>query len=195
MNDKSQVESILNDIKRIVDNVIIKLSYEAELYETVDTKRDADRYISASLERDNFNSYRTYPIDVLAKAGISNLNDLYTYNKDRHSIPREKRPAVLKAMRELVISEYVEMNDYYRELIGMPSIDTPESEWIYLTKEEMEYYEIDEVRPIHDYPQEIQYKLERAILPRLIEQYPEKTYLKHMGSKYYFKIFSFSSSY
>ena len=183
MNDKSQVESILNDIRSIVDNVIIKLSYQAELYETVDIKRESDRYIAAYLEKDSFDSYRAYPMDVLAKAGIHNLNDLTEYSSDRHSIPREKRPAVLKAMRETVIKEYVEMNDYYRELIGLPSINTPESEWIYLTEEERLYYDIDEDRPIHDYPKEIQHKLERYLIPQLIEQYPEKTYLKHMGSK------------
>ena len=31
-------------------------------------------------------------------------------------------------MRETVIKEYVEMNDYYRELIGLPPVNTPESE-------------------------------------------------------------------
>lgn len=183
MNDKSQVESILNDIKAMVDNVIIKLSYQAEQYETVDIKREADRYIAAYLERDTFNSYRQYPIDVIAKAGISNLNDLFEYNKDRHKIPRDKRQAVLKAMRQTVVNEYVEMNDYYRELIGMPPSNAPESEWIYLTEAEMAYYEIDEVRPIHDYPKEIQLKLERDLIPQLIKLYPDRTYLQHMGSK------------
>lgn len=183
MNDKSQVESILNDVRAMVDNIIIKLSYQAELYETADIKREADRYIAASLERDTFNSYRRYPFDVLAKAGISNLNELYEYNDDKNKIPRDKRPVVLKAMRQTVIDEYVERNDYYRELIGMPSINAPESEWFYLTEEEMLYYEIDEVRPIHDYPKEIQYKLERYVIPKLIALHPDKTYLQHMGSK------------
>ena len=183
MNDKSQVESILNDIRSMVNNVIIKLSYQADMYETTDIKREADRYIAAYLEKDTFDSYRAYPMDVIAKAGISNLNDLTAYSSDRNKIPREKRKDVLKAMRETVIREYVEMNDYYRELIGMPSINTPEEEWIYLTEEEMKYYEIDEVRPIHEYPKEIQHKLERDLIPNLIKLYPERTYLQHMGSK------------
>ena len=183
MNDKSQVESILNDIRAMVNNVIIKLSNYAEQYETADIKREADRYIAAYLERDTFNSYRGYPFDVLAKAGISNLNDLYEYSTNRHSIPRNKRNDVLKAMRQTVIDEYEERNDYYRNLIGKPPIDTPDEEFIYLTEEEMKYYEIDEVRPIHDYPKEIQIKLERELIPQLIELYPERTYLQHMGSK------------
>ncbi len=183
MNDKSQVEYMLNDLRAIINNVIVKITYKAEQYETAEIKREADRYIAAYLERDTFNSYRSYPMDVLAKAGISNLNDLTAYSSNRHTIPHEKRKAVLKAMRQTVIDEYVEQNDYYRELIGLPPVNTPEEEWIYLTEAEMKHYEIDEVRPIHDYPHEIQLKLERGLIPQLIKLYPEKTYLQHMGSK------------
>ena len=183
MNDKSQVEYILNDIRRMVDNVIIKLSYIADSYETVDSKREADRYVAAYMERDNFNSHKQYPIDVLVNAGITDINLLVKYSEDRNLIPRDKRKEVLKYMRKLIVAEYVEMNDYYRELIGMPSVKTPEEEYIYLTEDEMKYYNIDEVRPIHDYPKEIQMKLERIIIPKLIKQYPERTYLQHMGSK------------
>ena len=183
MNDKSQVEYILNDIRTIVDNVIIKLTNKADEYETVDSKREADMYVTACMERDTFNSYRQYPIDVLVNAGITDASLLMEYTEDRTKIPRNKRKDVLRCMRKQVIDEYTEQNDYYRELIGKPSINTPESEYIYLTEEEMEYYNIDEVRPIHDYPMEIQLKLERMTIPRLIEQYPERTYLSHMGSK------------
>ena len=183
MNDKSQVEYMLNDLRAMVNNVIVKLSHKAEQYETADIKREADRFIAASLEKDTFNSYRAYPMDVLAKAGISNLNELIEYSSNRQTIPAKKRKAVLKAMRQTVIDEYVEQNDYYRELIGMPPLNAPEEEWIYLTEAEMKHYEIDEVRPIHDYPREIQIKLERGLIPQLIKLYPERTYLQHMGSK------------
>lgn len=182
-NNKSQVEYMFEDLRKMVTNVIIKSTYLADKYETADTSRDADRYIAASLERDTFNSYRNYPMDVLVNAGITNINDIMEYSNDRHKIPRNKRADVVKCMREAIINEYEERNDYYRELIGKPSIDTPESEYIYLTEEEMEYYKIDEVRPIHDYPLEILIKLERIIIPNLIKQYPERTYLTHMGSK------------
>ena len=183
MSDNSQVESILNDIRKMVNNVIIKSSYLADEYETASSRREADRYISAYIERDTFNSYREYPSYVLVNAGITNLDELKSYTENRHNIPNNKRKDVLKAMRKTVIDEYEEMNDYYRELIGKPSINTPEEEYIYLTQEEMEYYEIDEYRPIHDYPLEILIKLERIIIPELIEKYPERTYLQHMGSK------------
>lgn len=181
--DSSQVELILNDIRAITENVIVKMTHEAELYETAESKREGDRYVAAMMERDIFSSYKSYPIDVLVNAGITQANELMEYNNDKYKIPHNKRKDVLKCMRQSVIDEYVELNDYYRVLIGKPPIDTPEEEFIYLTEAQMDYYNIDEVRPIHDYPQEIQIKLERVIIPELIEKYPDREYLKHLGSK------------
>ena len=108
MNDKSQVEYMLDDIQTIINNLVIKLSHKAEEYETVDTKRDADRYIAAYLERDTFNSYREYPIDVLVNAGITHASEFMIYAADKNKIPRNKRKDVLKSMRETVVNEYVE---------------------------------------------------------------------------------------
>ena len=178
-----QTDYLLRDIKTITENVIVKMSYEANLYETVDSKREGDRYVAAMLERDIFSSYHIYPEDVLIKAGLTDPEFISSCIKDKYKIPHKKRETVLKYMRKSIIDEYEELNDYYRNLIGKPPLDTPESEFIYLTPAQMEYYNIDEVRPIHDYPMEIIIKLERAIIPNLIKKYPEKTYLKHMGSK------------
>lgn len=181
--DKTQVEYILNDIRAVTENIIIKMSNEASKYETVESKRAGDVYVAAKMERDIFSSYRNYPVDVLVRAGITDVSLIMEYSEDKWKIPHKKRPQVLKCMREVIIEEYEELNDYYRELIGKPPIDTPEEEFIYLTEEQMEYYKIDEVRPIHDYPQEIQIKLERVIIPELIQLHPDKKYLQHLGSK------------
>ena len=177
------IEYIMSDIRNITENVIIKYSNEAEKYETLSSQREADRYITAMLERDIFTSHKRYDRDAIAKAGITNLNDLENCYNDKWQIPHNKRELVLKYQREITINEYVEQNDYYRVLIGKPPMDTPEEEFIYLTEAQMEYYKIDEVRPIHDYPQEIQIKLERVVIPELITLYPDREYLKHMGSK------------
>jgi hypothetical protein len=177
------IEYIMNDIRKITENVIIKYSNEAASYETISSQREADKYVAAVTERDLFGSYYNYDMSVLAKAGITNLNDLNKYYNDKWSIPYKKRDLVLKYQREVVINEYEERNDYYRLLIGKPPINTPESEFIYLTEEQLSYYKIDEVRPLHEYPQEIQIKLERTVIPELILLHPDKEYLKHMGSK------------
>lgn len=179
----NQIEFILNDIKSITENVIVKFAVEANANETVDTKRDGDRFVAAMTERDVFASYRRYDRDILIKAGITDPEVLDECYYDKYKIPYNKREEVLRLQRQTVIDQYDERNDYYRTLIGKPPMNTPEEEFIYLTQEQMEYYKIDEVRPIHDYPLEIIIKLERVVIPDLIKMYPDREYLKHMGSK------------
>lgn len=179
----NQIEFILNDIKSITENVIVKFAVEANANETVDTKRDGDRFVAAMTERDVFASYRRYDRDILIKAGITDPEVLDECYYDKYKIPYNKREEVLRLQRQMVIDQYDERNDYYRTLIGKPPMNTPEEEFIYLTQEQMDYYKIDEVRPIHDYPLEIIIKLERVVIPDLIKMYPDREYLKHMGSK------------
>lgn len=179
----SQIEYILNDIRAITENVVIKMSSEANKYETVESKREGDRFVSAYTERDIFESHANYDRDELMSAGITDLEFIEECYYDKYKIPSKKRPLVLKARRENIIKQYEETNDYYRTLIGKPPMKTPEKDYIYLTEAQMEYYKIDEVRPIHDYPLEILIKLEREVIPDLIKKYPDREYLKRLGSK------------
>lgn len=177
----SQIEYILNDIRTITENVVIKMSHEAQLHETIDSKREGDKYVSAVLERDIFESHAFYERDILRKAGINDLDMIEECYFDKYKIPRIKRSLVLQYKREMIIEEFYETNDYYRQLIGLPPLEDTDN--IYLTQEQMDYYKIDEVRPIHEYPYEIQIKLERVVIPDLIEKHPDKKYLQHLGSK------------
>lgn len=179
----SQIEYILNDIRTITENVVVKFKYEADKYETVDSKREGDRFVSAYTEKDIFESHAQYDRDELMSAGINDLEFIEECYYDKYKIPSNKRQLVLKARRSNIIDMFEETNDYYRELIGKPPMGTPESEFVYLTKEQMDYYKIDEVRPIHDYPLEILIKLERYVIPELIKAHPDKAYLKRLGSK------------
>ena len=185
--DKNQFEltntTIFDNIKLLIDNIIIKMSNEANRYDDdIDTYRLAERYVAAKREVDNFSSHETYEADIVMKAGITDVDFAMECERDKYKIPYSKRNLVLKYKREQIINEYVEENNYYRELIGLPPIETPEDDFIYLTKSQMKYYGIDEVRPLHDYPKEIIAKLENTLLPKLINRYPDKTYLKRMGS-------------
>lgn len=179
----SQIEYILNDIRNITENVVVKIKAEADKYETVDSRREGDRYVSAVNEVDIFESHSHYDRDELMAAGINDVEFIEECYYDKYKIPSIKRPLVLQARRENIKKEFEETNDYYRELIGKPPMDTKEEDYIYLTKEQMDYYKIDEVRPIHEYPLEILIKLERYVIPSLIEQYPDRGYLKRLGSK------------
>ena len=178
-----EIDYILRDIKAITRNVVVKLTNVANSFETVDSKREGDKYVIAKTGRDSFASYRSFPKDILVKAGITDPEVIKACEDNKYNIPYKKRDLVVKFMRQSVIDEYDELNDYYREIIGKPPLNEPEENYVYLTEEQMKYYHIDEVRPIHDYPMEIQIKLERFVIPELIQLHPEKSYLRFLGSK------------
>lgn len=178
-----EIDYILRDIKAITRNVVVKLTNVANSFETVDSKREGDKYVIAKTERDSFASYRSFPKDILVKAGITDPEVIKACEDNKYNIPHKKRDLVVKYMRQTVIDEYVELNDYYREIIGLPPLEESEENYIYLTEDQMKYYNIDEVRPIHEYPMEIQIKLERFVIPELIQLHPEKSYLRFLGSK------------
>ena len=139
----NQIEYIMNDIRAITENIIIKMNDEADKYETIEISREADKYIAAMNGKDIFTSYKQYDRMAINRAGVTNPLLIEEYHEDKYKIPYSKREEVLKEQRQIVIEEYVEMNDYYRNLIGLPPVDTPEEEFIYLTQEEMDYYHID----------------------------------------------------
>ena len=63
-----EIDYILRDIKAITRNVVVKLTNVANSFETVDSKREGDKYVIAKTERDSFASYRSFPKDILVKA-------------------------------------------------------------------------------------------------------------------------------
>lgn len=175
--------TIFDNIKILLDNIIIKMTNEANQYDNdINLFRISERYVAAKREVDSFSSHFMYESEILIKAGITDPQVIETCESDKYKIPYNKRDLVLKYKREKIINEYVEQNNYYRELIGYPPVEESEDNYIYLNKSQMKYYGITEVRPIHEYPKEVISKLEKTLLPQLIEKYPEKTYLKHMGS-------------
>lgn len=62
---------VFDNIKRILENSIIKISADASKYETIDILRSAERYLNAKQELDRFESYPLYEPSVIAKAGIT----------------------------------------------------------------------------------------------------------------------------
>ena len=123
--------AILDNIKLILENSIVKLSVDASKYETLDIIRESDKYLNAKQELDMFESHPFYEPSIIKKAGITDKEKVFLYHENKYLIPRNKRDLVLKYKRELVIKEYVEQNDYYRELLGLPSIEDDASEFIY----------------------------------------------------------------
>ena len=116
------LDSLKNILKESVPDIVVKYSVQAKEFETVDTKRDGDQYVCAKMKIDTFNNYLKFPREVLQNAGFTD-DEIKRFMNHPDDIPYNRRDSVLLAMRKYIVDNYVEQNNYYRMLYGLPDID------------------------------------------------------------------------
>lgn len=175
------LQNLYEDFVKIIEYVEIKYNNKAAKYETTEIMNKALQYISAVREEDDFYSYLEYQEWMLNLVGIHDKNKVAEYINDRRLIPVEYHSALLKLMRKTVIELYVEKNDYYRILIGLPEMEDTDS--IYVDSDTADKYSINKVKPIHELSN-IELSLLKNIgyIDTLKVNYPKKKYLNYLGS-------------
>ena len=174
------IDYIYRDLKEILETVVIKYDKKAKDAETVETRRDSDKYVNAVLELDTFKSHSRFSKDAIRNCGVFNEDLVEQYHADKYQIPKSMRARVVEEERFLIVENYEEKNNYYRELIGLPNTD--DFDHIYLPLDICEKYKLDASLAIHEYRDDEIYKIERTIIPSLIAQYPDKRYLRYLGN-------------
>lgn len=171
------MNSLQSFFKQTIPYIVVKYSKTAREYETLDTKRKADVYVSAMMGTDSFSTY-SYTEDILREAGFTE-DEISKYKIDKYNIPNDRRDIVIRIARKKTIDSYVEENNYYRMLNGLPN--TNDMEEIWLTPRQYDYYKIPLV-PVHEIPATSMAFLERdGVLDSLITQYPKSKYLRYVG--------------
>lgn len=174
-------------------------SYEpnCDLYET-------ELFIAANRGLLNFDIVKSFPIPVLLNCGFSQ-DDAEAYHGNKSAIPVDMRPMVVREYQTALSSKhpltgryaynvpyknengewrdnyvqlYVEKNDYYRMLMGLPNID--DTEFIYNTKRITWPMDI----PIHEMELSDRLEMEEAgYLDELAQLYPDKKYIRYLGKR------------
>lgn len=178
-NKKSiMMDKVLAELKNIISTLVVKLDFVANQYETVDMRSKANEYIAAIKLQDDYNTYVRFNEYSIFKA---DLGEECVVNKSL--IPREKRGEVASYQREFITKSYVERNNYYRSLNGLPDIE--DEEFIYLSDIGVEELEgVDITKPIHEMSvQEISIITMSGFLDKLISKYPDKKYLNHIDNE------------
>ena len=146
------IQNLFVDIKKIIDSMIIKDLKEANKYENDDIKAEAKMWIDAQIQIDNYMSYKSYWEvymfqKILPSIGISSIK---YWKENPLNVPMEYRDTLLEEGRKLFLESYVEKNDYYRMLCGLPPIDTKVEDFIFLNKKTYQDLNIDQIAPIHE---------------------------------------------
>ena len=177
-NKLNTIYYVYDDIRKLVNSCVIKFENIANAGESTSSARNFDHYLIASREIDTFDSYRGFPKEVIRKAGVLDISKLNEYTLNKHSIPKELRNKVLIENRKYIIENYVELNDYYRTLIGLPDIG--DNDFVYVDQELCEKYDIDPKKPIHEFTKE-EISTISYYLDDIKAKYPNKRYLNFLG--------------
>lgn len=169
----------------ILNSITIKYSVQADAYDTLAIKSKADRYLSALLSKDVFMMYDDYTVEDYQNAGLTDSDLIMEYVNNRFVVPKEVQSKVLKVRREREITGYVEENNYYRMLNGYPDVE--DTEYLYVDESICQVYGIPTDMPIHEIGDKIgNYYINSlegiGYVDKLISQYPDKKYLRHLGS-------------
>jgi hypothetical protein len=182
MADSSIELSFVTELAQILqtysNDIVIKREDLAKKYETIDTLREFDYYLAAKTGTDTFAGYGNFPQSVMQQAGLTQDEiDLAVINK--LNIPLAKRNAVVLIQRQYILANFVEMNDYYRMLIGLPSINDNLQIFISDT-----IIGVNNSNPIHLMnDDEISILSSLGYIAKFIVDNPKRPYLKYLGAK------------
>lgn len=171
-----QMDIFIRELKVLLGSMIVKRNKIADKYETLEIEKSAEMYLMVKDGMDDFSSYVNFDYDVYRAAGISGA-ELSDYQKDKNSIPYGIRSALIKLEREYILSRYVEKNNYYRMLAGLPDLE--DTELIYVPTND---FDVSTKIPIHQLDATNMSRLMASgLLPKIISAYPTKKYLNYLG--------------
>jgi len=175
---------LYKDFLTILDQAVVKFAYEGDKRDDVNMRRDADGYMIAVNKEDVFETYIRYDTEVLMEAlGITDEDQVKPYQLNRELIPYGLRNVVLVKQRNYIINNYVEKNNYYRMLNGLPDYESTPLDYIYVDHDICEVYSIPEDVPIHEIDSSFISLLSNiGYLQKVIDANPDKKYLKYLGT-------------
>lgn len=177
------LQDLFSDIKKILEFMEIKDNKEALNNETDESKDLSEMWLMAKMESDTYLTYRKYWTISMFQEVLPNvkLKNISYWMDNPYNVPLDFRDNLLKRGRDEFLKSYEEKNDYYRMLNGLPPLNTPSSEFIYLS-EPMRNQLHASSEPIHLLSPLIQNNfMGTDEYKKIIEENPDKKYLKYLG--------------
>ena len=118
--DNPFIDSLLYCVKILSYGSILKDDRAANEHEQLDSLQQAELYIYAM---ENGADFQMYDYDEAMIASVitpAYIMYLPTFVKNKNAIPEKFRDQLVKLARKKVIDNYVEKNNYYRMIAGLP---------------------------------------------------------------------------
>lgn len=205
-SEYSMLDEMEHNIKLMLNDVVLKDVEEALKYETEESLANADVFMAIKNGNANFVDFK-YTRDMFLtmnrmivedpSLGLTQLSnvEINEYIADSSGVPKEYRSLLVKIASELYLDNYVERNDYYRQLNGQKRYGAADfyvdpsyigSDYIdnFVDTIYTDPYEYLNNTPITDFTA---YQLSvldtSGSLDKIIEDNPGLTYLRFLGTK------------
>lgn len=195
--DNPFIDELIYFTKTIAVNAVIKDCDKADENETVESLKAADLYIACREGRARFDQF-DYSLEFLIESSILPPAIIIDCAKDNTKIPEKYREQLKQARVKDYIKNYNELNNYYRNFMGLPPMEDTNSDFVYLTKDDLSSIpnlsclvenfetingeEIATTLPVHMMNnQDLTILYSHGVIDDLIDIYPDKTYLKFMS--------------
>lgn len=179
LSDAPFVDTLVYDLKTLVLNCVIKNEEEALNNETAESLRDAELYIKCCNGTAKFSDF-TYTRAILEYSGLSE-SAIISALADKNNIQEDLREVVKNNQQEYFMENYVEKNNYYRRLMGLPALDDPgidvDEYWL------PDGTTLSKPCKLHELPQDVLITMDNdGTLSQILDLYPKATYIKNMGA-------------
>lgn len=180
LTDTPYLDELVYCIKLLTLDTVLKNQTEADEAETLESSKAANLYLAC---KDDVVLFDELPITLamLQESSIDPSN-YDSYLLDYNNIPQNEKNELMAIAKRTIIQNYEELNNYYRNLAGLPNIGDP---GIKLTDWEFgNNIIIDKSKYIHEMNNdEIEILYSVGILSSLIKANPSLYYLRHLGKK------------
>lgn len=184
--DHPLMDEIVFNCKRILNGIVIKNDALAIKSETENSLQNAELYF---IQHDKGSiSFSVYPFteEILTAFGYS-LQIASGYVRNKEDIPEQDRDRLTTFANKWFSDKFVEENDYYRTLMGLPPYDTGEDYYIYISQSDLPSFYTEEVDfsvPLHEQPENLITVLySDGCIERLRKKYvgSKYSYIEHLG--------------
>lgn len=182
LTDTPLLDEIVYYSKIMCLDTVIKDKDEADLYETLESIKNANIYISCIEGRATFNLFEEYPLELIEKATIPE----YIWAdclKDKSNIPLSYRDKLVELMVKKTIDEYDEKNNYYRLINGLPKYGERGLIISSLEYNIPEGIDVDGIELHTLDTASLNLLKSKGIIDKILEDHPTEKYLRYVGDR------------
>ena len=181
MTDNPFIDLLVYNIKILAYNSVIKDQQKADENETMESLKESGIYLSCIEGKAELGLFNEIPRSFLEQVGVEeNQIEAYERTHDQFYIPDKYHKDLTKLLMPWYIKNYVEKNEYYRMITGLPPTSDPG-----IPVRDYEYLFSDEIQYIGTYFHEVGAETnaafeEAGVLDVVRAEYPEFKYLNYL---------------